>query len=55
MSIPLALCASTIDNNNIETKKINKLKKESFTNNKIVNMKNAIHHDLINKRVLFES
>ena len=27
MSIPLALCASTIDNNNIESKKINKLKK----------------------------
>ena len=44
MSIPLALCASTIDNNNIESKKINKLKKESFTNNKIVNMRNAIRN-----------
>ena len=44
MSIPLALCASTIDNNNIEAKKINKLKKESFNTNKLLNMKNAIRN-----------
>tara|TARA_B100000508_G_scaffold140771_1_gene143337 strand:+ start:3929 stop:4420 length:492 start_codon:yes stop_codon:yes gene_type:complete len=44
MSIPLALCASTIDNNNIEAKKINKLKKEPFNTNKLLNMKNAIRN-----------
>ena len=42
MSIPLALCASTIDNNNIETKKMNKMKRERFSTHKLSNMKNAI-------------
>ena len=42
MSIPLALCASNIEDNQIQNKKINKIKKDTFHSDKINTMKNAI-------------